>query len=288
MFDWPESAIQIGLILLVGVVARIVVHVAIRHVVAATVKSAELSAKAPKKTAPRVNLERVRARTGALASMLRSISTVVIVAIVAMMVLQVLGIPLAPVLASAGVGGLALGFGAQSLVKDLLSGVFMIVEDQYGVGDVVDTGDVVGTVEEVTLRITKIRDYDGVIWYIRNGEIIRVANKTQGWNTAWVDYPVAYTADPARTIEVLERSVQEVYADPEWNKFMLEEPVVLGVGQVQDGAMIVKAKVTCVAEEHWGVQRELLEVGMQRLRQAGIPGPLIAPSVSTTDGPAAE
>lgn len=279
MFEWPDTAIQLGVIVVVAIVARIVVLFGIRRVVAATVKSAELSAKNVHsgKKAKLVNVERVRARTGALASMLRSIATVVIVIIAVMMMMQTLGIPLAPILASAGVGGLALGFGAQSLVKDLLSGIFMIIEDQYGVGDVVDTGDVVGRVEEVTLRITKVRDYDGVIWYIRNGEILRVANKTQGWNTAWVDFPVAYNADPAKTIEVLEDTCREVYADPAWEPKILEQPVVLGVGEVENGTMTVKVMATCLPETHWGVKRRLLEVGMQRLRDAGVPGPILFP-----------
>lgn len=276
MFDWPESAIQIGMVVLIAVVARVLVHFGIRRVVHAALKSAQMTARHAKKS-PRLNVERVEARTKALASMLRSVSTVVIAIIAVMMVFQILGIPLAPLLASAGVGGLALGFGAQSIVKDLLSGIFMIIEDQYGVGDVVDTGDVIGTVEEVTLRITKVRDYDGVIWYIRNGEILRVANKTQGWNTAWVDFPVAYNADPVKTIDVLEDTCRQVYADPDWEPKMLEEPVVLGVGEVENGTMTVKVMATCLPETHWGVKRRLLEVGMRRLREAGIPGPILFP-----------
>lgn len=276
MFDWPESAIQIGMVVLIAVVARVLVHFGIRRVVHAALKSAQMTARHAKKS-PRLNVERVEARTKALASMLRSVSTVVIAIIAVMMIFQILGIPLAPLLASAGVGGLALGFGAQSIVKDLLSGIFMIIEDQYGVGDVVDTGDVIGTVEEVTLRITKVRDYDGVIWYIRNGEILRVANKTQGWNTAWVDFPVAYNANPAKTIEVLEDTCREVYADPAWEPKMLEQPVVLGVGEVENGTMTVKVMATCLPETHWGVKRRLLEVGMRRLREAGIPGPILFP-----------
>lgn len=285
MFEWPETAIQIGLVVVVAVAARIILHFGIRRVVDATVKSAKLAAENPKKRIG-VDVARVRARTGALASMLRSVSTVVIVIVAVMMIMQILGLPLAPLLASAGVGGLALGFGAQSIVKDLLSGIFMIIEDQYGVGDVVDTGDVIGTVEEVTLRITKLRDYDGVIWYIRNGEILRIANKTQGWNTAWVDFPVAYNADPARTIAVLEATCEDVYADPEWNEKMLEKPIVLGVGEVQNGTMTVKAMAKCLPETHWGVKRELLEVGMSRLRAAGIPGPILF-STPNADGPGA-
>ena len=98
---------------------------------------------------------------------------------------------------------MALGFGAQSLVKDFLSGIFMILEDQYGVGDVIDTGEAIGTVEEVSLRVTRLRDGQGVVWYIRNGEIIRIGNKSQGWSTAMVDIPVAYSENLDKVIPLI-------------------------------------------------------------------------------------
>ena len=101
------------------------------------------------------------------------------------MILDVVGLPIGPLLASAGIVGVAVGFGAQSLVKDFLSGIFLILEDQYGVGDLVDTGmGTVGTIEAVGLRVTRLRDGSGVVWYVRNGEILRVGNHSQGWSTA--------------------------------------------------------------------------------------------------------
>ena len=143
--------------------------------------------------------ERHRQRTLTMGSLLRSIVTFVVVTLITVLtVMAIVGIPLGPLLASAGVGGVALGFGAQSLVKDFLSGIFMILEDQYGVGDVIDTGEAIGTVEEVTLRVTRLRDASGVIWYVRNGEIIRVGNKSQGWSTAIVDMPVSYAENVER------------------------------------------------------------------------------------------
>ena len=124
-----------------------------------------------------------------MGSLLRSIVTFVVVTLAVLTVMALLGIPLGPLLASAGVAGVALGFGAQSLVKDFLSGIFMIIEDQYGVGDVIDTGEAIGTVEEVSLRITRLRDANGITWYVRNGEIIRIGNRSQGCSTAIVDMP---------------------------------------------------------------------------------------------------
>ena len=159
-----------------------------------------------------------------MGALLRSTSTFVISAMAILTVMGLLGIPLGPLLASAGVGGVALGFGAQSLVKDFLSGIFMILEDQYGVGDVIDTGEAIGTVEEVTLRVTRLRDGNGVVWYIRNGEIVRIGNQSQGWSTAIVDIPVAYAENIERVIAVIREVVHEMDEDPDWQDRLLEEP----------------------------------------------------------------
>ena len=111
------------------------------------------------------------------------------------MILGDMGLNLAPVLASAGVLGVAIGFGAQNLVQDFLAGIFMLLEDQYGVGDVIDVGGTSGTVEAVSLRITRMRDVNGVVWHVRNGTISKAGNKSQGWARAVVDFPVPYRHD---------------------------------------------------------------------------------------------
>ena len=137
-----------------------------------------------------------RAKT--MGDLLKSVITGVLVAIFGTMILSQLGVNIAPIIASAGILGIALGFGAQSLVKDFLSGVFMIFEDQFGVGDVVDVGEATGTVEAVTLRVTRLRDLDGTVWYVPNGEILRVGNMSQNWSRAVVDIGVGYDEDLAR------------------------------------------------------------------------------------------
>jgi small conductance mechanosensitive channel len=125
--------------------------------------------------------ERRRQRAETMASVLRSVTTGVILSVALLMVLDVVGLPIAPLLASAGIVGVAVGFGAQTLVKDFLSGIFLILEDQFGVGDLIDTGmGTVGTVEAVGLRVTRLRDDSGVVWYLRNGEILKVGNHSQG------------------------------------------------------------------------------------------------------------
>ncbi|WP_240322784.1 mechanosensitive ion channel family protein [Austwickia chelonae] len=224
-----------------------------------------------------LNPERQRQRVETLGSVLRSIATVGILITAIFMVGDQLGLNMAPVIASAGFGGVALGFGAQSLVKDYLTGIFMLAEDQYGVGDFIDTGTAAGTVEEVTLRVTRLRDAQGVIWYIRNGEIVRVANKSQGWSTAIVDIPVAYDESPERVISVLTTAMQELEGDPEWEAILLEQPRVVGVEAVSGGTMSIRILAKCAPNEHWGVQREIRERGLTACAREGIRGPAIIP-----------
>ncbi|HRA27230.1 mechanosensitive ion channel domain-containing protein, partial [Ornithinibacter sp.] len=172
--------------------------------------------------------ERQRQRVETVGSLLRSVVTLTVATLAILTIMALLGIPLGPLLASAGVAGVALGFGAQSLVKDFLSGVFMIIEDQYGVGDVIDTGEAIGTVEEVTLRITRLRDANGVTWYVRNGEIIRIGNRSQGVATATVDMPVSYAENVDRVVGIIREAAAELGADPDWQEQLVEPPTVLG------------------------------------------------------------
>ena len=154
-------------------------------------------AKAPSPSELATATRRVQ-RAKAMGSLLKSVITGVLVAVFGTMVLAQVGVNIAPIIASAGIVGVALGFGAQSLVKDFLTGIFMILEDQYGVGDVVDLGEAIGTVEAVSLRVTRVRDVNGTVWYVRNGEIVRVGNKSQNWARSVLDVTVAYHEDLAR------------------------------------------------------------------------------------------
>ena len=146
--------------------------------------------------------ERRSQRGRTIGSLLRSVSSFLIYGIAFVMVLAEFGVDVAPILASAGVLGLAIGFGAQNLVRDFLSGIFMMLEDQYGVGDTVDLGEVTGDVEAVGLRITTIRDIAGTVWYVRNGEILRVGNFSKGFAIAVVDVPLAVKTQPGRQWKV--------------------------------------------------------------------------------------
>lgn len=180
---------------------------------------------------------------------------------------------MAPLLASAGVGGIALGFGAQALVKDFLSGIFMIAEDQYGVGDHVRIGEVTGTVEEVTLRITKVRDASGMAWYVRNGEVLTVGNVSQGWSTAIIDIPVAYDEDPEHVLSLLQGVANDFDVDENWSDYLLETPKVAGVESIASGTMTLRLTAKCAPNQQLGVQRELRQRAKRVLDAAGIRGP---------------
>jgi len=226
-----------------------------------------------------IDRERHRQRTLTMASLLRSMVTFFVGLVTILTVMQIIGLPLGPLLASAGVGGVALGFGAQSLVKDFLSGIFMILEDQYGVGDVVDTGEAVGTVENVSLRITQLRDAQGMTWYVRNGEIIRIGNKTQGWSTAMVDIPIAYDQDVEKAIGVIREVVSVMDDDERWRDILLEEPNVVGVESMSAGVITIRVLAKTVANEQFAIQREIREQVKGALDRAGIksPSPALPP-----------
>ena len=215
-----------------------------------------------------------RART--MGSVLRSVSTGVIATVVVLMVLAELGLNIGPLLASAGILGVALGFGAQSLVKDFLSGLFMIVEDQYGVGDVVDLGEASGTVEAVGLRVTRLRSVDGTVWYVPNGQIQRVGNQSQGWARAVLDIAVAYGEDVTRVQGLLAQVGHDLHADPEWAPLVMEEPEVWGVEALSADSVVVRLVVKTVPLEQWRVARELRRTDQGRVRRRGRRDPVPA------------
>jgi len=229
--------------------------------------------------------ERQRQRVETVGSLLRSIVTFVVVTLAVLTIMALVGIPLGPLLASAGVAGVALGIGAQSLVKDFLSGIFMIMEDQYGVGDVIDTGEAIGTVEEVTLRITRLRDANGITWYVRNGEIIRVGNRSQGYSTAIVDMPVSYAESVERVVGVIRDTATAMGQDPDWEDKFVEEPQVLGVESIVGMTMTIRTIAQCVPGENFAVQREMRERLKAALDAAEVQAPPLGPFGGPVGGP---
>ena len=225
-----------------------------------------------------------RART--IGSVLRSLSSAVIFGVAVMMMLDQVGINLAPLIASAGIVGIALGFGAQNLVRDFLSGIFMMLEDQYGVGDIVDLGEASGTVEAVGLRITTVRDAHGVVWYIRNGEVIRVGNKSQGWAVVNVDIPVPFGTDIERVQQVMQQASSELAAEDTWKPDLLAPPEVLGVEQITASGMMLRVTVKTTSDAQWRVARELRARLTEAVDDAGITSGMspAAPAPATSAG----
>ncbi|WP_051298613.1 mechanosensitive ion channel family protein [Arthrobacter castelli] len=218
-----------------------------------------------------------RAKT--VGSVLRSVSTIVITAIVALTVLSELGINMAPIIASAGVVGVALGFGAQALVKDYLSGIFMVAEDQYGIGDYVDLGDASGEVENVGLRVTQLRDLDGTLWHVRNGEVLRVGNFSQGWARSVLDIPVPYNSDISEVSDLLLQTAKAMRKERQWRRLILDEPEVWGIQALTGESITIRLVLRTKPLEQWGIAREMRARLKTQLDNAGIVIPLMNQTV---------
>jgi moderate conductance mechanosensitive channel len=275
-------ALTIAGTLVAAVIVRWILHRAINRVVAgALTRAARHESQTPRRAsrvlAKATGLDEARKtqRASTMGAILKSTSTFVIFAMAMLTVLSTLGLPLGPLLASAGVGGVALGFGAQSLVKDFLSGIFMILEDQYGVGDVIDTGEAIGTVEDVTLRVTRVRDFSGIVWYIRNGEIVRIGNRSQGWSTAVVDVQVGYQENLDVVLPLIREVVHVLDEDEKWTARLLEEPVVAGVESMTGGVVTLRIIAKCAPGEDFPVSRELRERVKATFDAAGIHTPQV-------------
>jgi moderate conductance mechanosensitive channel len=231
--------------------------------------------------------QRREQRANTMGGLLKSITTGVIAVIVLFMVVAQLGYNIAPLIASAGIVGLALGFGAQSLVKDFLGGIFLILEDQYGVGDSVNLGTASGTIEAVGLRVTRLRDVNGTVWYVRNGEILAVGNMSQEWARTVLDVPVAFSADLGRVREVLQEVAHAVWEDPEYRPDILEEPEVWGVERWDPDGVVMRLVVKTAPLQQWSVARELRERVKDRFDVEGIEIPLPQRMVWRRDPPPA-
>jgi moderate conductance mechanosensitive channel len=215
------------------------------------------------------SLRRVQ-RAETVGALLKSVASFGIWTLAGLMALGTLGLDLGPLIAGAGIVGVAIGFGSQNLVRDFISGIFMLMEDQYGVGDVVDAGPATGTVEGVGLRTTRLRDVNGTLWHIPNGEIRRVGNRSQGWARALVDVEVAYSTDIDDTTRTIEQVANDLYADPHWAPRILETPEVWGVEELGPDGIRVRLVAKTRPLEQWKVARELRARLKVAFDQAGI------------------
>ncbi|WP_253942381.1 mechanosensitive ion channel family protein [Nocardioides sp. zg-1230] len=209
-------------------------------------------------------------RAATMGSLLKSIVTGVVLTVVTLMFIAELGYDIGPLIASAGIIGVAIGFGSQALVKDFLSGIFMIFEDQYGVGDVVDLGEASGTVEAVSLRVTRLRDVNGTVWYVRNGEILRVGNMSQNWARTVIDVTVGYTEDLVKVRSVLEEVAHDLWEDEDFKGLVIEEPEVWGVESMGVDGVVVRVTLKTAPMEQWGIARAMRERVKARFEHEGI------------------
>ncbi|MGW4820740.1 mechanosensitive ion channel family protein [Streptomyces sp. NPDC004227] len=275
---WLAIGLKILLILVIAAVLRGVVRRAITKVIDRMARTAQ-AVDGTALGGLLVNAERRRQRSQAIGSVLRSVTSFLILGTAALMVLATFEINLAPLLASAGVAGVAIGFGARNLVTDFLSGVFMILEDQYGVGDSIDAGVAAGEVIEVGLRVTKLRGANGEIWYVRNGEIKRIGNLSQGWATAGVDVTVRTDEDLDRVKATLDEVAERMSKEEPWNELLWSPIEVLGLDSVLIDSMVVRVtaktmpgkSVTVERELRWRIKRAFDAAGIRIVGDATAP-----------------
>ncbi|MEV0171900.1 mechanosensitive ion channel family protein [Streptomyces sp. NPDC050803] len=253
---WLAIGLRVLLILVIAAVLRVVV----RRAITKLIDRMNRTAQAVDGTAIGgllVNVERRRQRSQAIGSVLRSVASFLILGTAGLMILGTFEINLAPLLASAGVAGVAIGFGARNLVTDFLSGVFMILEDQYGVGDSIDAGVASGEVIEVGLRVTKLRGDNGEIWYVRNGEVKRIGNLSQGWSTAGVDVTVRPSEDLDRVKSVIAGVGERMSKEEPWNELLWGPIEILGLDSVLLDSMVVRVSAKTMPGKSLTVEREL-------------------------------
>lgn len=279
-FTWPDTLIEITVISVLALLVRGLLKRLIRRSIDNAARRADdrrsdLSGRAARVIAQAGGLDpdRQAQRTRAIGTMLGSVIDALVLIIATFMILQALNVNVVPALASAGIGGLAIGFGAQSLVKDIISGIFLMVEDQLGVGDVVDIGTLSGTVLALGLRTTRVQDVKGEIWYVRNGEIVTLGNRSQGWSSSVVMIPVNLTEEPRRVMTVLAEVCESLEADADWSEKMLEPPTVLGLMSFEGAQANYGVSLKCPANEQWALERELRARVMTAFQQADIAGP---------------
>ncbi|MDW4905852.1 mechanosensitive ion channel family protein [Streptomyces sp. ADMS] len=266
---WLAIGLKVLLIMVIAVVLRAAVRRAITKLIDRMNRTVQAT-DGPGLGGLLVNVERRRQRSQAIGSVLRSAASFIILSTAALMVLSAFQINLAPLLASAGVAGVAIGFGARNLVTDFLSGVFMILEDQYGVGDTIDAGVASGEVIEVGLRVTKLRGDQGEIWYVRNGEVKRIGNLSQGWATAGVDVTVRSDEDLDRLKATLDEVSEKMGREEPWNELLWGPIESLGLDSVLLDSMVIRLTAKTMPGKSLTVERELRWRVKRALDAAGI------------------
>lgn len=280
-----EPPLRVLSILLLAFVAWVILQFVIRRTVRGIVSGVKKKSGAADTQAIQASpLAAVRTvqRTRTLGGVLSSAITTIIVIVTAVILMTYLAPDAAGALSliTAALGA-GLGFGAQNIVKDVLNGIFMVIEDQLGVGDVVDLGPATGVVEAVGIRITDIRDVNGTLWHVRNGEIVRVGNLSQGWARAIIDLAVPYEADIDEVEALILETAVELQQEPKWKRLIMEKPEVWGIESISAEAIVVRLVVKTRTSAKDDVARELRARLKRTLDDAGIRLPALNSIVLT-------
>lgn len=287
-FDWSfllGTPLRITVIIIGAIIVNLIVRLFIRRFTSAVAKGtvgsekaegaglAKFSAAALEAQRTGIDQQTIKERRAQRAKtvgrMLSSVTTILISVIAALMVLDALNFNIAPILASAGIAGVAIAFGAQELVRDYLSGFFIVIEDQYGIGDTVDLGEAVGEVEDVGLRRTQVRDLTGTLWHVRNGEILRVGNLSQGWARAVLDIPIDYATTMDDYREMTANVTRALRKDPEIGRAMLEDPEIAGVQSLSGSHRVIRTMVKTKPNQQWMVERAFRAELMTEMAKRG-------------------
>ncbi|WP_135212915.1 mechanosensitive ion channel family protein [Vitreimonas flagellata] len=267
-------ATRVALILFVSFAAIEVLNLAIANIFARIAKRARNARRA--------------AQVRTLAPLLSGIITTLFVLIAAMMTLSEFGVEIGPLIAGAGIVGLAVGFGAQTLVKDFLTGIFLIVEDTVSIGDIIGIGEFGGVVEDMSLRTIKLRDFDGTLHVFPYSEAQVIHNRTKSFSFAVFNLSVDYSADIPRAIDVMKETGAALRADPDFASLIIDDIEVVGVDQLADSAVVLKARIKTHPAKQWAVQREYLKRVKAAFDAAGVVIPFPTLKLIPPDGPARE
>jgi len=272
---WNQWHVLIRIVLII--LGSLILRWSLKLVVRRVVSSVEAGARVKLKLNPNLGGEisplanaRLVQRTRTMASVLNNFITWTVFVLALTMVLSELGVAIGALAAGAGLVGAGIGFGAQSLIKDLISGLFIVSEDQYGVGDTVNLGEISGTVESVGLRVTQVRDVDGILWYVRNGEIIRVGNHSQGWSRAVVDVALDYGVDLEKAKAIIDGVATRVATEPHNTEKVMGEPEVLGVHLLTGDQLVIRVVQKTKFGKSDDLARDLRTELKRALDEAGI------------------
>lgn len=265
-----QTLIRIVLVLVVALILRAVLLASVRRIVTGVVTGVRGKGSSRVASDSPVEKARVVQRTKTMGSVLSNFITWTITVIAIIQVLGELGVAVGGLIAGAGIIGAAIGFGAQSLVRDLITGLFIVFEDQYGVGDVVDLGEVKGSVEAVGLRVTQVKDFEGTLWYVRNGEISRVGNKSQGWSRVVLDLAIDLDTDRAKATGTLLAAAADVKANSEFTEAIVSDAEVWGVQAFSGDEVVLRLVMQVDHKSQDAIARALREAALTQLKKAKI------------------